>query len=242
MSISYINNRIWNLWTSYRNLNHISLDRTPLFFHNLKKNCLLFIGLNPSFSPKGSRRIFANTKYESWDLPKFFQWKNMEGEELSSYIKECIDIDGISREKYSYHKIFVAIAKELGREKKFEHIDLFFFREEDQKKAIPLIYPKEKLTPFAKDQLQISLGLIDCINPELILVANALASRIILGQLEKELNWEESLGTYTLLVKGKKVPIFFSGMLGGQRPMDKGSLKRLKWHMKYALEHMKQID
>jgi len=231
--VSNTNNQIVEIWNKYRNLKHKCLKRAPLFFHDFKKNRLLFIGLNPSFSPRGSKKTYAGTKYEDWNLEKFLKWKNLTGNELNDYIEECVKIEEISIKKYPYFRKFQEIAEELSRQ--FEHIDLFFFREKSQKESKKLVYPENRLTDFGRDQFEIALNMIDIIEPDLILVANALASNIMLEQLENKLNLEDNLGTYTLLVKDKKVPIFFSGMLTGQRALDRESFIRLKWHMRYVL-------
>jgi len=241
-SADALNEQLVDIWQRYRaRLNHKFLNRAPLFFGDFSTHCILFIGFNPSYSPRGSRARYANTKYKDLSS-KDFQWKRMEGKELEEYIDRCNEIEKISRKKYSYFKIFHEIAQDSKLE--FEHIDLFFLREKSQNKVRELVYPipprkqVSQLTPFGNDQIQVSFAAIDIIEPEIIFVANAVASEIIRNQRGERLKWEESLGTDTLLVKGKKVPIFFSGMISGQRRLDNESLKRLKWHIRYVLKHL----
>jgi hypothetical protein len=87
-------------------------------------------------------------------------------------------------------------------------------------------------------QLQLSDKLIKYANPKIIVVCNALA-RLFLGKekdLEKndkiwlgyDFEFSENIGTYYW----NKTPVFFTGMLSGQGQMDKGSLERLKWHIR----------
>ena len=74
------------------------------------------------------------------------------------------------------------------------------------------------------------------ISPRVIVVFNALASKII--QEKQNIgknNWNDEKGYDEIVIKGNKVPIFFSGMLTGQRALDDGSYKRLEWHIRRSL-------
>jgi len=58
MTIDLIHNKVIELWQ-----NQDISKRVPLFYSDLKKNALLFIGLNPSFSETGYKRILKDTEF-----------------------------------------------------------------------------------------------------------------------------------------------------------------------------------
>jgi hypothetical protein len=66
-----------------------------------------------------------------------------------------------------------------------------------------------------------------------VLVANAFAAKIVKMQLG--LSKVDEDGLYWWPIGEQQVPIFFSGMLSGQRALDVHSRERLVWHMKLAL-------
>ena len=46
--------------------------------------------------------------------------------------------------------------------------------------------------------------------------------------LDFDEDFNNEIGTYKIKIGEKETPIFFSGMLSGQRALDLGSLERLK--------------
>lgn len=118
------------------------------------------------------------------------------------------------------------------------HFDLLFQRETDQK-AIDTLCAAPHGVDFVWEQLQVSKRLLDAAQPAVLIVCNTKA-RELLG-LDKagdrnvwlglDFCWDDALGTY----RYQGVPTFFSAMLSGQRALDKGSHKRLEWHIKRAL-------
>lgn len=207
---------IWKNWKQY--FPHTDPELGPLFFHNFKKNCILFIGLNPS-EPKR--------------LNKIDKWKLRTPKEEMSWINQCVEADEWFLEKHPYFQKFRELSKEIHLE--WEHIDLFFYKETSQKKFSGMIYKKRELTKFANDQLEVSLKLIESINPKVIVVANALASKIIKGSLGNKITFNDLKGFHIIRINKRVVPIFFSSMWTGQRALDTGSLERLKWHIKQSI-------
>jgi len=77
------------------------------------------------------------------------------------------------------------------------------------------------------------MQLISEVEPRVILVANALASRIfyrILGHKFK-MKFDEDLGCHTIQLNDKTVPTFLASMLTSGA-MDRYSSQRLQWHIK----------
>jgi hypothetical protein len=182
-----------------------------LFPKTIETNSILFIGINPSSS--------ENQKpYDSYEL--------------------C-QIDN----KHPYFKRMEEIAKDC--QISWTHLDLLFFRETNQD-SIYDILNKDNGVAYIWEQLQISDKLIKAASPKVIVVCNVLAG-IFLGKeqdraknkniwLGYDFIFDEILGTYIW----NKTPIFFSGMLTGQRALDNGSYERLKWHIKKTIKDLSE--
>ena len=126
----------------------------------------------------------------------------------------------------------------------FEFIDLFALRETNQKILIPYLEIKDVEvyahieSNFGKDQFKkVFLPLLNGLNPRVVVVINALASRIIRTHMKVELSkdLDRDYGCHFVEVEGNQVPIFFSGMLSGQHALDKGSRERLLWQISKVL-------
>ena len=121
------------------------------------------------------------------------------------------------------------MSKELNLE--WEHIDLFFVHETNQKNLEAQVLNKSrKINEFGKRQIEISKEIISLIEPQIVVVANAFASDIF--QQEFACVFDDKAGCHFFDVNGKSIPVFFTSMLTGQRALDKGSFIRLKWHIK----------
>ena len=54
---------------------------------------------------------------------------------------------------------------------------------------------------------------------------------LALGQLQ----YDKALGVDMYEVNGKRIPVFFSGMLSSAHALDNGSYERLLWHIKHVM-------
>ncbi|WP_345984407.1 hypothetical protein WCX49_07135 [Sulfurimonas sp. HSL-1656] len=220
--INKLNNEINNLWNQAA-LSE-TLGRQPLYYHELKKNCVLFIGINPSFSSRGFESYLKDSNdFSRLNAETFYKHPNSNFD-----INESIEIEKEARKKYSYFKKFHVIDED------YEHIDLFLIRETNQAKLKKIIYRKgETLSEFAKKQIDIFHRILLEINPRVIVVANALASQIIQTEFDTQIDNEK--GCHILPINGKAVPIFYTSMLTGQRALDNFSFERLKWHLDFVM-------
>lgn len=97
---------------------------------------------------------------------------------------------------------------------------------------------------FEEKQVEIFFQLLERLRPRLLVIENALARDLLEKQFIEEYSLtpkravDKSTGYQTIKIEGRKVPIFFTGMLSGQRALDKGSRKRLEWHMTKALNQI----
>lgn len=243
--VSIVNQRIGKVWQSWaRRLRAIDNDlKIPLIYPDLRKRVLLFVGLNPSFSPKGLARMVNNTPYSQVDFGAFYHWDNHEA--FVRQMERVLEIERLARDNYPFFRPFGQIAGEAfsGDTSKWEHIDLFFNRETNQKRLENTILRNRAMGTLVSAQLDLSKRLIHYVEPKAIIVPNALASDIFKGTLSSEfpLVWNESHGYHLTTLRHKSVPVFLASTLTGQRAMDKGSYERLRWHIKKAINETRSL-
>ena len=242
-----INSKILELWKTYSSE---CGDQNPVLYSEFKKNGILFIGLNPSSSDKYLKKISKETDINR--SPEDIKGKLRDKNKPD--IDFLISLEDKANKVSPYFKKIKEISNEL--KKRYHHIDLFYFRDktqEEAKKKIGVSVEKgkkiHKLTPFAINQLNIAIDIIEEINPEVIVVINALSSDIIKEipnshidnlsdrfEISDEPFFDDN--GYDLLelkFNKKKSPILFSSMLSGQRALDKHSYRMLKWHINKIL-------
>ena len=179
----------------------------PKFLH---PGAVLFVGINPSYSEAD---------------------------------KDLIYYDGTAG-THPYFKRFRELAERA--QTPWSHLDMLFVRETEQK-AIDKLLQQDRGVDFVWPQLQLAQRLLDAAQPAAIVVCNTKARQFLgldkgddgtnawldlAARAEGRLAWDEALGTY----RYGRIPTFFSGMLTGQRALDKGSFERLGWHLRRALK------
>jgi len=229
-TISCVNQKIVELWGKWeKKLRNID-EHLPvpfLYSGKLRRNALLFVGLNPSFLPDLYNPIWGHIE------PKTFAgWSNCI--EIDK-VQQAIERENVKRRKYRrYFGVFQDISKKVGAV--WEHIDLFFYRKLKQDDFKRQIYENDSLTEFVLCQLRLSKELIHELQPRIIVVANKLASDIFCE--EWKLKTDEERGYDLAFVSGKNTPVFLGSMLSGQRALDIYSRKRLIWHIKKAIKEI----
>lgn len=229
-TISRINQEAWELWEdTFQDNDNVYV---PMIYPTIKKERILFIGLNPSFNERSFRITLKDTPYSNIDPKKDFHWSNRA--DFNPEIAEKFEVR--QKEVVPFFAKFREIAEYTSMN--WEHIDLFFYRETSQKHLTQLIYPKNKLSDFGRRQIELSKQLILEAIPKVIVVANAFASRLFKNEVFKEELKEgidEEHGYHVLRLNGRAIPVFLASMLTGQRAMDNYSYERLKWHIKKSL-------
>lgn len=240
-----VNKKILGVWRTYSEKD--TGDQNPVLYPEFKKNGILFIGLNPSSSDKYLKKISKET-----DINRTLE--EIKGKLMD---KNNPDIDFLISLEDKANKVspYFKKMKEISNELKtpYQHIDLFYFRDKNQneaKKKIGLSYEKRrvvyKLTPFAIKQLEIAIDMLEEINPNIIVVENALSSDLLNNVPKLKINGLsdrfkindktfDEMGYDTIEIKDKKIPILFSSILSGQRVLDNHSFRRLKWHINKIL-------
>jgi len=210
MNEKEINQIIKSIWMEHKGQD--GTCRLPLLFTNHKHSPeILFIGINPAFQEE-----LIDKKEEELVL-------------------HDIKAKGTKKEdSYQYFKPFYDFTDN------WDHLDLFFLRETNQNKVKTILGCVRGiiLNDFAKKQLDLFEPMVKEINPKIIVVNNALASDILkkyfLENIDRSMFSIE--GFDRISIDGKKIPIFFSGMLSGQRALDKESKRRLIWQVNHIFQ------
>jgi hypothetical protein len=247
-----VNSQILEIWERNRNKTFKEKEvRAPLFLREFNRDVeILFIGSNPSFNEDWIRKRLKEKYGVEEDSENFFVLRinsssnidfckkmgSINVSDKEQYVDKCIEIEEKIASDYPYFTKFKVIAKENDLERKWEHLDLFLYREISQKKLKELVWRSPKgLTEFGEDQLKVTFGIINKTEPRVIIVVSAFASKIIQERLKPQ--WNDDLGYHIANIADRKIPIFFSSMLSGQRALDEGSFERLRWHIRKALRN-----
>lgn len=156
---------------------------------------------------------------------------------------------------FPYFKSFQNIVKNLkhdyNKDVTWSHLDLFSFRETNQKYIESELIKSEEGLSFLIKQLEFAKKRIEFLNPKIIIVSNALARRFFGKDLYEnkngfkenvwmgfEFKFDKEIGTDKIISDSvlKNTPVFFTSMLSGQRAIDNGSKERLIWHINEILK------
>ena len=231
---------------------------------------LLIIGINPSYSYKNWEIVINQINPDENNLPEGLRAlheglniPNISVQDkhnlIDDYCTFTIDnniidditwLDRLAADEEEGVQYFVKMHElanmlNLGTDQ-WRHIDIFYYRETNQNKVKELMKHNE---PFFDAQRDLTLKIIKQLKPSTILVSNAFAGsnfkRMFSDDDRSFINQYpicESKGTHLMKIGAKEnVPVFFSGMLSGQRALDLGSYERLKWHMKAVADGKSMI-
>lgn len=199
----------------------------------------LVIGMNPSFSANWfGGNIVTNyiNNYGFADANAFLQWARRAEDEL--FDEQIRDLDQLALKNHPYFHRPQELANHFNMP--FAHLDLFAYRVTNQHELFEIFADPDNLNhliPFSQGQLEIFRGLLPLYNPKVIVVANAAACRLMQSIYGAAMEMDDEQGCrYLTLNNDQHVPVFFSGMLSGQRCLDSWSLERLKWHIGKVLD------
>ena len=177
-------------------------------------------------------------KRESLSNKKLFLFETIEENELlfiginPSDVKnykgtECINNiywgSEIFKSQHSYYRLFDKIAGG-----KWSHLDLFFTLETNQE---VIKQESKQKNSFLNEQFKVCMEIIQKVTPKIIVVVNAYASSLVQDYFKCD--FDKTIGTYRIK-ELNNIPIFFSGMVNGQRALDVGSRERLIWHIDFV--------
>jgi hypothetical protein len=138
-------------------------------------------------------------------------------------------------EVHPYFKKFIDISNKVKLN--WSHIDLLFIRETSQN-VVKDMGSEHLGHRFFEEQLKISIAIIEKTQPKIIVVNNTYARDLLKRKFDFE--FDEEIGTHRIKSQNSlnNCPVFFTGMLTGQRALDLGSYERLIWQIKYVLKKM----
>jgi len=216
----------------------------PLLYPDLIKRSVLFVGMNPSFDTRYLAKAEGVSENELWKL------YNIKNAKYSAKWIESVEKATHSEKTHPYFGKFEKVTEYLNKyfpEDRFdwEHIDLLTFRNTQQNESLkrlgldrtdnPAKISDIEMRKFIIDQLNVAKELLENIEPRIIIVVNAKASRIYKSFFVT--NWCEKYGCYFTDIKERKVQTHLTGMLTQQRALDKESFRSLKWNIKYTYEN-----
>lgn len=188
------NNADWNERLSRLWLIHSKITtqiRLPAYQSPLQQNAILFIGMNPSFSWPHWRKFLNQNNIDS-DPDEYFSWKNLHGFDRSLALKEIKQ----SKNEHAYFKPMRDYSVNFGLP--WDHADSFFIRETSQKRVEQYMLKNNdpiRLSDFGASQYELAIELIIKSTPRIIVVVNALASKIWKTQFKLE-SIDQNIGTY----------------------------------------------
>jgi len=218
----FLNEQILRIWREHFPKGREGGVLAPLFYPDHGAPELLFIGLNPSFNERETRKRAPI----GVDVSEFYQWREFTADRMR--IMQAVQLQFL--QDFAYFKPMREIARYV--EMTWAHLDLYPLRETKQGRTIAFLNDHEALRNGLDRLFQET---IQRIRPKIIVVVNAYASQCFY-RLFPNLLFDEMVGFDRLDVEGEEAAVFFSGMLTGQRALDTGSLRRLRWHVRRAAE------
>ena len=247
VDLTDINGKIYNIWEDHVEATSTEENLIPMFYPKMGRGGLLSIGLNPSFNNKTLAHMYPNEDISG--VRSKFIWKKDRGCIEHSQNEYTIGIgweneSGAKPNPIPFFSAFIKLSKNIGLGNEINHIDLFGIRKTESVELGKRVFNGGNegmgLNAFGLAQIKIVPDFLEKLEPKIILVANAMASRLVKNYLNELLEPSDKLDTKVgyqyAIVNKRKIPIFFSGMLSGRGQIDKNSRERLFWHMKRAVQ------
>jgi hypothetical protein len=204
----------------------------PLQYTEMQPGRVLFVGLNPSYDEEDAGLLNVGTDFDT-DRRLDFRVAQIL---LRGQFNRGIPDGNL----HSYFRYF----KEFSPDQTWNHIDLIAVRQTRQTVLAKTLGLESRdatqFKPFVTEQMKVCRDLAQALTPPVIVIVNALAADIVKRYLEESaaLVYDSDKGYHRAKLGAKRIPIFFSGMLTGQRALDTHSRSRLIWHVRQALIDM----
>lgn len=209
----------------WKNTNHTE-TLMPFQYASIKVAELVIVGINLSFNKKYPVNIKINSKEAITNMSDLYLWKEGWENRHQYMINHEIEFE----QTLPFFTAYRNFSKKIGYENQWQHLDLFALRGTNQAEVLPLILENRKnlrnLNSFGKLQIELFKEMITKINPNIVVIANATAAKILIHAFEinEELNNNLTKFSWKEL---PKTTFFLSGMLMGGRSMDTHSMQRL---------------
>lgn len=197
---------------------------------------LLIVGMNPSFSEDPVEGILRKSGVPESDVSSFFAWDpTLDMEAMQDRVAKLGQFEAVARAEYKrYFGPLDDFARNIGAAPP-AHIDMFLMRHTSQKdfqNAYGKTFDELKLVPFALKQFELFSFTLKAMLPKVVVIANAAASDVAVKGLPLT-HWKD--GRSYRWNELPDVPFFLSGMLSGQRALDRYSRNRLALDVKAAM-------
>ncbi|MEW6046607.1 MAG: hypothetical protein AB1609_09010 [Bacillota bacterium] len=207
-----------------------ALDKLwPIQYPPLRSGAVLFVGLNPSADLE-----HPVVKEYAPDL-RIERASQLDDERIASRV---LELEAEARRRHPFFRPF----NELAPDGNWEHLDVFAVRATQQNVLKEALQLDQGGSHFARRQFRVFVRAVEQLQPMAIVVVNALASELIQrGGPVPDNCFHEEKGYHVWSLRGRPTPVFFSGMLTGQRALDRYSRDRLGWHIRWALKAAERL-
>jgi len=219
------NSRAIEIWRRFNSLH----QRVPLLVPDCHADLdMLIIGMNPSFRVgEITKQIATIESLKKYTIDQLFNWSD--GELIEERLDHLVEWEShVLRTDNQYYKKIYEFVENCGFTR-WAHIDLFLMRETNQKLALNVVGYNDSngsLNDFGRAQVELCLDSIRLSKAKMVVVVNAAASAILLRAISKSSHSVTSIDYMGM-------PIYFAGMLSGQRSLDRFSKQRLIDEIKY---------
>ena len=216
----WFNNNAVRIWKEHKNAHPL----VPHFYSKIKIDAeILFVGINPSHRDEWLNQVINKNQklFGNYTDNKLFNWNNGIDIEIKIPLVAYVEEYARNNDK-QYFGAISKLANQIGVSN-WEHLDLFLVRDKSQEnleKIIELNKVTYDVNAFGKAQIDLFVEVIDLIKPKKIVILNTLASSILMKKLSPN-------PIYKTNFIYKDTKIFMSGMVSGQRALDKFSKLRL---------------
>ena len=213
---------IWKKYATPKKLNLVPLiiPERGLPDCSLSEIDILFVGFNPSHSDNFIEKEFQKLpelKHSSFTHDSLFEWSGDVSQDQYKILKYY---EEYAFRNYSFFQHF----EDLSNSHNYAHLDPFIMRHTNQKAAKGLVFNKGMdLNEFGRAQLYLFIRTIKQIRPKIVVVCNALTSKILAKEFFQKNEISSSMDIWDDDIK-----IIYGSMVTGQRAMDLGSRARLK--------------
>ncbi len=196
---------------------------------------VLVVGMNPSFNLEW---IANSLNMDNKDAELLF---SLDHENIENRLDVIRKFEFKAFNEHPYFKVLKEFLSVLSLQDNWNHLDLFIMRETSQKEALKSIGHREikedflvktNLNNYGKAQLELFKWAVEELKPKIIIIANTAASVLV----SNIFNGGKNETTFDLDIDPNyRTKVFLSGMLGGQRALDRFSRLRL---IKEIKEHI----
>ncbi len=209
------NDRLDSIWR--KNFSAKPSVLAPLYYDKLRRDSLLFIGLNPSFNEQNISSFIRSCHPERDPCPRVqFSWKIDQPFDRSI----CLEEQRYSKKAY---KKYYGLHDKIAGDVEWEQLDIFRFRE-SKKAALKDVRTQHK--GFDEESQDLFVEVFCSLQPKLVVVINAEAVKLISNRLRVQ-SISANTDQDVIWCGERPIPAVFSGQ---HLYMAAPNLNLLIWH------------